>query len=136
MAVVDKDDAVANKDLILDSHAGTDEGVARDLAALADARVRLHFDESPDARVAADFASVKIHEGGDPHAATQPHVGRDARLVGNRIVHERQTRISSSATVCPRRIEALAASRTATTCRPLRPSVSGVARLQMQSTKC
>src|SRR5580704_297159 len=62
VAVVDEHHAMADKDVVFNGHAFTDEGVARYLAALADARVLLDFDERSNLGFVANFASIKIDE--------------------------------------------------------------------------
>src|SRR5881296_260022 len=62
IGVVDEDDAVADEDVVLDCHAFTDEGVARNLALPADLRIFLDLDERPDLCSVADLAAVEIDE--------------------------------------------------------------------------
>jgi len=60
--VIDKHDAVADKDLVLYGHALADEGVALDLAVPADGGVFLDFDEGAYLGAVADGAAVKVDE--------------------------------------------------------------------------
>ena len=56
---------MADEDLILERDARADERVAGNLAAPADARAALDFDEGADARLVADLAAIKVDEGED-----------------------------------------------------------------------
>ena len=58
----------------------TDEGVARNLAALAHGCVLLDFDECADLGLIADFAAVKIDELGELDVSSQLHVWSDAYI--------------------------------------------------------
>src|SRR5579871_2681826 len=61
-AVVDEDYAMADENPVFNRHARADEGMRGDLAAPADPRVRLHFDERADPGLIPDLASVEIDE--------------------------------------------------------------------------
>src|SRR5438067_1988646 len=58
IAIVDENDAMADKYFVLNQYPRADECMARNLALAADARVALNFHECPDAGIVADFASV------------------------------------------------------------------------------
>jgi hypothetical protein len=62
--IVDEHHAVAHENFVLDHDASADERMARNLAARANPRPLLNFDESADARLVADGAAVKIDEVG------------------------------------------------------------------------
>src|SRR6516162_3945259 len=72
--IVDECHAMSDEDLILDGHTLAHEGVARDLAALADRRVFLDFDERPDLCLVAYLATVEIDELRQLHVLPQLHV--------------------------------------------------------------
>src|SRR5437870_597152 len=76
IGVVDEDDAVADEDVVLDCHAFTDEGVARNLALPADLRIFLDLDERPDLCSVADLAAVEIDELRELDVLPQLDVGR------------------------------------------------------------
>src|SRR5207249_7253915 len=78
IGVVDEGDAVANEDVVLDRHAFTDEGVARNLAPPADLRILLDLDEGPDLRFVADLAAVQVDELRELDVLPQLDVGRNA----------------------------------------------------------
>src|SRR5438309_4489262 len=81
--VVDEGDAMADEDVILDRHAFTDEGVARNLAPPADLRILLDLDERSDLRFVADLAAVQVDELRELDVLPQLDVGRNAeRFVG------------------------------------------------------
>src|SRR5215472_15401170 len=60
--VVHEDDAVPDEDLVPDRHAAADEGVALNLAELADRDALLDFDEGADPARVADRAAVEVDE--------------------------------------------------------------------------
>ena len=60
--IVDKDNPVTDKNLVLNLDALADEGVAGNFAATADAGPPLNFDERADPAFIADFAAVKIYK--------------------------------------------------------------------------
>ena len=62
MAVVGEHDAMTDEDFVFDDHAFTDESVRRDLATRTDRGVLLDLDKGSDLRVAADRATVQIHQ--------------------------------------------------------------------------
>src|SRR5881296_267994 len=76
IGVVDEDDAVADEDVVLDCHAFTDEGVARNLALPADLRIFLDLDERPDLCSVADLAAVEVDELRELDVLPQLDVGR------------------------------------------------------------
>ena len=53
---------MADEDVVLDRHAFTDEGVARNLAPPADLCILLDLDERSDLRFVADLAAVQVDE--------------------------------------------------------------------------
>src|SRR2546428_1132789 len=84
IGVVDEGDAVADEDVILDRHAFTDEGVARNLAAPADLRILLDLDERPDLRFVADLAAVQVDELRELDVLPQLDVGRNTEVFVHR----------------------------------------------------
>src|SRR2546425_6701390 len=87
IGVVDEGDAVADEDVVLDRHAFTDEGVARNLAPPADLRIFLDLDERPDLRFVADLAAVQVDELRELDVLPQLDVGRNV----HRFVHRQTT---------------------------------------------
>jgi hypothetical protein len=71
---------VADENIVLDRDAFTNEGVARDLATLANGSVLLDLDKGTNLRFITDFASVKIDELGQLDVSAQLHVRRDAYM--------------------------------------------------------
>ena len=64
----------------LDGNAFADEGMARDLAAIADPRALLNLDERADLCLVADLAAVEVDEGKDPNVSAQLNVRSELRL--------------------------------------------------------
>ena len=62
MARNGKDDAVADKDFVMDFHTGADETMALHLDPLTDPNIALNFDKGADGGVVANFASVNVGE--------------------------------------------------------------------------
>jgi hypothetical protein len=60
--IVDERYAVPDEYVVFDVHAFTDEGVARDFAATANARIFLNLDERANFRFVSDFAAVQVYE--------------------------------------------------------------------------
>ncbi len=60
------------------------KGVARNLAALADFGILLHFNKRPDLCLVSDFAAVQIDELRQLHIAAQLYIGRytEVRILG------------------------------------------------------
>src|SRR5208283_4231351 len=75
-----------DKHIVFDDYPLADEGVARNLAALADFGVLLHFNKRPDLCLVSDFATVKVDELGQLHVLAKLHVWRyrDVRIPKHR----------------------------------------------------
>ena len=69
------------KDAGLDRHAFTNEGVAADLAVIADLGAFLNFNEGPDPRFVSNLAAIKVDEGVDSHVPTELHVRRNSLII-------------------------------------------------------
>ncbi len=84
--IVNKDNAVADEDLIFNGHAFADKAVTRDFAVAADGHAFLDFDERADFGSVTDLATVKIYEVVDGYVLAKFDVGRDyAELSGHEI---------------------------------------------------
>jgi hypothetical protein len=59
---------MANEGLVFDGHSAADEGVARNLAALADARALLDLNKRSNSGFVPDLATVKVDETKQPDA--------------------------------------------------------------------
>ena len=60
IGVVDKHDAMTDKDAVLNRHAGTQKGVARNLAIRPDGDVTLNLDERANAGSVSHAAAIEI----------------------------------------------------------------------------
>src|SRR5277367_641750 len=111
-AIIDEHDAVADEYFILDIDTGAHERMAGNLAAPADDRVTLHFDERADRGVVADRATVEIDEWREPDVVPQGDVIGN-RDIGRQITPGHQMSPYLTATMLPPIcIEAEAASST------------------------
>ena len=70
---------MANKDIVFNRHAFTDECVARDLAAFSNRGILLDFDERSDFCFVADFTAIEVDKLREPYVSTQPHIISDAQ---------------------------------------------------------
>lgn len=78
IAIVRECHAVADEDFVFKHDAFANERMAGDLAALADGRAFLDFDESADLCFVTDSAAVEINEGKEADVFTEDNVRRDA----------------------------------------------------------
>ena len=78
ITVVDERHIVADEHLVLDRHSFANEGVAGDLAAVANPGALLNFHKGPDLHFVANFAAVEIGETIDAHPFAEFHIRRDA----------------------------------------------------------
>src|SRR6516165_325039 len=62
VSVIDEHHPVPNEDVVFDGDPLAHEGVARDLASLADGRVLLNFDKGSDFCLVSNFATVEVDE--------------------------------------------------------------------------
>src|SRR5258707_7044337 len=122
--VVDKRHAVSDKHVVLDFHTFTNECMAGNLAAAADACVFLDFDKRPNFGVIANLASVKIDEFRKLDVFPQFHAGRNANVIVHRVMASPRVRMDRSA-----------ASRIRTTRRPASPSLNGLVSSSMHLMK-
>src|SRR6267143_761260 len=67
--------------VVLDGHSFADEGVAGNLAVLAEPGILLDFDEGADLGVVADFTAVEVDELRQDDPFAQLDVGSDADVV-------------------------------------------------------
>src|SRR5256885_5105641 len=150
---------MSNEHFILQGHSFANKTVTGNLARIPDFRALLNFDERADPDVVANLASVQIGEAintlplaqlyircdsleelpgrfrGPPHAQTNSDL-RTVRSLGA-FVREVPLRASEISTAAPLRFkDADAASSISTSSRPLRPLVSGILSLRIQSRKC
>ncbi len=75
--VVEENDAVPDKDLVLDRDPLTNKGVARDFTVAAYPSAFLNFDERPNLAAIADFTAVEVDEVVDDYIAAEFNVRRD-----------------------------------------------------------
>ena len=75
--IVDENDAVADKNLVLDRDAFTDKAMRGNFAVTAYACTSLNLDERADARAVADLAAIEINEVMDFDVAAELDVRRD-----------------------------------------------------------
>src|SRR5262249_36041550 len=85
MAIVDEDDAVAHKHLIVDLHAFADEAVGLNLAPFSDACAALNLDERPDPGLVANLAPVQVDEGRKPDLRTKLNIWSHQPQVRQRV---------------------------------------------------
>src|SRR5579872_5771825 len=78
VGVVDERYSVADKNVVLDDYAFTNECVTGDFAPLADGGVFLDFNEGPDLRFIPNFTSVQVNELGELYIFSKLYVWRDA----------------------------------------------------------
>ena len=86
-AVVDENYSVSDEDFGFDRDTLTNEGVTRNLTALADFRALLDFDKGANPRLIADLTAVKIDEAVDANVAPQPDIRRDQLMISSRVTH-------------------------------------------------
>jgi hypothetical protein len=77
-AIVYERDAMANKDLILESHPFAEERMTGNFAAIANAHSFLDLDERANLHIITDFTTVEIGEGVDLDALPKLNIRRDA----------------------------------------------------------
>src|SRR5215207_1919424 len=82
MLVVHERDAVANEDVVLDSHPVADECVALDLAVRPDLSAALNLDKGADAGVSTDPAAVQIGERMDDDVVAECHLVQQSKWRG------------------------------------------------------
>ena len=89
--VIDEDDAMADKDFVLDRHPFTNKAMRGNFAVAAYARTLLNFDERSDAGTIANLAAVQIYKVMDLDVAAELYVRRDQAEL-SRHVTERKRR--------------------------------------------
>lgn len=74
---------MADEDLIIYRHSGTDEGVSRDLAARTDTDARLDLDKRADLCAVSDLATVEVDQigVGDVHTITKLDIAANRHLL-------------------------------------------------------
>src|SRR5262249_38862742 len=75
--IVDEGNPVTNEDFIFNLDAFTDERMAGDFAATADAGAFLNLDEGTDSGFVSDFAAVEIYKVMNNDVAAQSDIGRN-----------------------------------------------------------
>src|SRR5271157_562024 len=78
VGIVDEGDAVADEYVVFNGYALTNEGMARNLAVLSDARIFLDLDKCAYLGFVADFAAIEVDELGKLHISPQLDAGGDA----------------------------------------------------------
>ena len=71
---------MSDEDVGFNRYALADEGMTRDLAAVADLCALLDFDKRPDPRLVANLAAIQIYERVNLHVATELDI-REMRFV-------------------------------------------------------
>ncbi len=74
--VIDKDDAVTDKDFVLDRHPFTNKRVARDFAVATYPGASLNLDERTDLAAVTNFTTVKVDKVMNDYIAAELNVGR------------------------------------------------------------
>src|SRR6267143_304270 len=77
IAVINKDDMMPYKNLVLDGHPFTDEGMARDLAVAPYPCPFLDFDKGPNPAAVTDLTPIEIHKVVNRHVLTKFHIWCD-----------------------------------------------------------
>jgi hypothetical protein len=78
VAIVDKHDMMAYKDLILNGHAFTDKGMTRDLTVLPDPYPFLDLNKSTDLGVITNLTAIEVHKVVDGDVLPELHVWGNA----------------------------------------------------------
>ena len=73
--VVGENNMVSDKNVVLQSYAFADEGVAGNFTAAANFCAFLDFDKRADFYIVADFTAVKIGEAENADISAQLHIG-------------------------------------------------------------
>src|SRR5262245_48875484 len=127
IAIINKDDMMPDKHLILDGHPFTDESMARDLAIAPDLRPFLDFDKGPNLGAVTNLTAIEIHKIVNRHVLPKFHIGCDT--LPSHVTHI-ATRFP------PALILICAASKILTTRSPASPPVMGCSPRSIQSRKC
>src|SRR5215470_7951346 len=127
ITVINKDDMMPYKNLVLDGDTFTDKRMARYLAVAPYPGPFLDFDKCPNLRIVTNLTPIEVHKVVNCHVLTKLHIWCDT--LPSHVTHM-ATRFP------PALILICAASKIFTTRSPAAPSVMGFSPCSMQSRKC